>query len=229
MNQEHHNAARPADRSRPGRPVSAGAKDDSRSKHRRRSRKGAAVSRGRAAAIWTTPIRWRATCCATPRTPRTRCRNVTCARSGISTAIAATGDEALAVRDPAQRLPRRCRRATAPTSARSRTWLKSAERRRCGREPRRRRRRRSLRRWDSEQSIRRLVEALAEPFAIRSCCVKSTNLSYREIAEVAEARRSAPGCRGWRAPGRCCDRHGWRKRRRQQMTCDEAENLCFTH
>ena len=76
------------------------------------------------------------------------------------------------------------RRASAPTR-RSRISRKRRTERRSGTRRRKRRRHRSLRRWDAD-TIRRLVAALAEPFRETFVLREIQNLSYREIAEIAE-------------------------------------------
>ena len=76
------------------------------------------------------------------------------------------------------------RRASSPTSA-IEDAPETPSRRRCGTKRRKRRRAQMLRRWDAD-TIRRLVAALAEPFRETFVLREINNLSYREIADVAE-------------------------------------------
>ena len=80
-----------------------------------------------------------------------------------------------------------------------------------------------LRRWDSD-TIRRLVAALAEPFRETFVLREIQNLSYREIAEVAEVPVGTVMSRLARA--RAMLRSAWLAEEEQrEMTCDEAEVL----
>ena len=76
------------------------------------------------------------------------------------------------------------RRATAPAPSHRRPAGARASRRRSGTRSRIRRRRRSCA-SATQSAIRRLVEALAEPFKETFVLREINNLSYREIADAA--------------------------------------------
>ena len=108
------------------------------------------------------------------------------ARAEAFRQLSRAGDEAVAVRDPAQRLPRRICPARAPRRpARSRTCPRAPSRPPLWHEAEETPEAQILRRWDAD-TIRRLVAALAEPFRETFVLREIHNLSYREIAEVAE-------------------------------------------
>jgi len=67
-----------------------------------------------------------------------------------------------------------------------------------------------LRRWDSD-TVRRLIATLAEPFRETFVLREVQNLSYREIADVAEVPVGTVMSRLARARA-MLRRHGWRKR-----------------
>ena len=114
------------------------------------------------------------------------------------------------------------RRATAPTSA-IEDVPESAEQAPLWHEAEETPEAQLLRRWDAD-TIRRLVAALAEPFRETFVLREIQNLSYREIAEVAEVPVGTVMSRLARA--RAMLRSAWLAEEEQrEMTCDEAEVL----
>ena len=96
------------------------------------------------------------------------------------------GDEAVAVCDPAQCLPRGvARRASAPAAAIEDT-AEAAEQTPLWREEQQTPEAEMLRERDAS-AIRRMVDALAEPFKETFVLREINNLSYREIADVIGA------------------------------------------
>ena len=88
--------------------------------------------------------------------------------------LSRAGDEAVAVCDPAQCLPRRiC--ASRHRADQTPLWHEAEETPEA----------KLVRRWDAD-TIRRLVAALAEPFRETFVLREIQNLSYREIAKVAD-------------------------------------------
>ena len=148
---------------------------------------GAALSRRGAAAISTTSIRWRAICCATP----------TDAEDAVQECYLRALKHFDSYRGPAMKpwlfaiLRNVCRaefarRASSPTDADRRL----ARERRAGAAVAARHRKRRKRRCCASRdagTIRRLVDALAEPFRETFVLREINNLSYREIADAVGA------------------------------------------
>ena len=186
---------------------------------RRFARAGAAASRRRS-------IRWRAICCATPPTPRTRCRNVTCARCkhfrhAIAGRRSSRGCSRSCAMSATPNMPDAPR---APMTGAIEDCAESAEAdAAAGTRRRTRRRPRSSAQHDAG-TIRRLIATLAEPFRETFVLREIENLSYREIADVADGARRhrdvAPRARPRHAAiGMACGTGA------TEMTCDEAEIL----
>ena len=99
--------------------------------------------------------------------------------------LSRTGDEAVAVRDPAQRLPRRicAARHHAETGA-IEDVAESAEATPLWHEAQETPEGQIIRAKDAD-TVRRLIAALAEPFRETFVLREIQNLSYREIADVA--------------------------------------------
>ena len=100
--------------------------------------------------------------------------------------LSRTGDEAVAVRDPAQCLPRRICPARQHADQRDRGRARERRADAAVARSRRKRRKRSCCASGTPTPIRRLVAALAEPFRETFVLREIQNLSYREIADVAE-------------------------------------------
>ena len=154
-------------------------------RRQRRSGQGAALSR-RGAAVSRRRLYAGALSAARCHRCRGRGAGMLSARAEAFRQLSRAGDEAVAVCHPAQCLPRRiCPARQRADRQPSTTFPSKPARRRCGGKRRKRRRPQMLRQRDAG-AIRRMVTALAEPFRETFVLREIHNLSYREIADVAE-------------------------------------------